>query len=180
MSASMIMRVDAHGRVPADAVRMAADVRVVAGVRTSAAGGSIGKVGAPRELRRGGRPADWRRPRSAPSGSVGAAARVSTAGHHREPGPALSNGWVVAIAAAALLLLGGAAVGVRSMGVVDTATTVGVVQVEPGDTLGSIAVENAPGLDVGQVVGQIRAMNGLSGTQVRVGQSLRVPVTAGR
>ncbi len=87
---------------------------------------------------------------------------------------------MVAIAIAVLLLVGGAAVAVRGMGVIDTSTTIAVVQVEPGDTLGSIAAQNAPGLAVGEAVGQIRALNNIAGIDVRVGQSLRVPVTAGR
>lgn len=150
------------------------------GVRVIGDGRESGFADASRNLLREGRPADWRRPRNAPSGDVGTAARVSTASHQPPQAPALSNGWVVAIAAAVLVVVGGAGVGVRGMGVVDTSTTVAVVEVGPGDTLGSIAAENAPGLAVDDVVGQIRAMNGLAGTRVQVGQTLRVPVTAGR
>lgn len=87
---------------------------------------------------------------------------------------------MVALFAGVLVVVGGAGFMVRSAGVIDTTTSVAVVQVLPGDTLGDIAARNAPGLAVSQVVSEIRAMNDIAGTQVRAGQSLRVPVTAGR
>ena len=136
--------------------------------------------GATRDRLRHGRSDEWRRPAGALSGTGGPGARVSTAGHRPEPSHAASNARVVALAVAVLVLVGGAGYTVRGMGVVDTATTVAVVEVRPGDTLGAIAARNAPGLDVGAVVRQIRSLNNISGTQVRAGQALRVPVTAGR
>ena len=124
--------------------------------------------------------AEWRRPAGVPSSRRGTGARVSSAVHERSRSQAASNAWMVAIFAAVLFVVGGAAILVRGIGVVDTTTSVAVVEVQAGDTIGSIAAHNAPGLSVGAVVGQIRSMNGMAGGQLEVGQTLRVPVTAGR
>lgn len=123
---------------------------------------------------------EWRRPAGAPAERAGTGAKVSAAVHGRSRSQTMSNAWVVAIFAAVLLVVGGAAIVVRGIGVVDTTTSVAVVEVRSGDTLGSIAARNAPGLAVGSVVGQIRSMNGMAGVELEVGQTLRVPVTAGR
>lgn len=105
---------------------------------------------------------------------------MSRAAHQPVPSPVISNAWVAAVIAAVLVVVGGAGIMVRGAGVIDTTTSVAVVQVQPGDTLGDIAARNAPGLAVRDVVSQIRTMNNMAGTQVTAGQSLRVPVTAGR
>lgn len=174
MSTSTISR-DGTGR------RIAAGRDGEVRVAGSFAGGGQRMVRSAGDTRvRQGRAAEWRRPVGAPRHHGGTGVRVSRAAHQPTASPVISNAWMVALFAGVLVVVGGAGFMVRSAGVIDTTTSVAVVQVLPGDTLGDIAARNAPGLAVSQVVSEIRAMNDIAGTQVRAGQSLRVPVTAGR
>lgn len=54
------------------------------------------------------------------------------------------------------------------------------VTVRPGDTLWSIAAVAAPDRDPRAVIDEIRALNGVTGDVVRVGEVLRVPVSPDR
>lgn len=184
MSTNTISR---NGTMRSGSAGESGDVRTTATVERGVSSGTAGGLapGSARKRVRHDALVDWRRPVSAPFRAGGTGARVSTAVHRQrkssqQSAPAVSNSWVVAIAAVVLILVGGAAFTVRGMGMVDISSSIEVVEVQSGDTLGSIAARNAPGLAVGEVVGQIRAMNDLAAGQVQVGQSLRVPVTAGR
>jgi nucleoid-associated protein YgaU len=51
----------------------------------------------------------------------------------------------------------------------------GTVVVQPGDTLWSIAAAEYPAADPRERVGEIEALNGLTGPQIMVGQTLELP-----
>jgi|ERR671924_860133 nucleoid-associated protein YgaU len=78
---------------------------------------------------------------------------------------------LLAAAAAVYLLSVGFALGAHGGGPAHYTTVV----VQPGDTLWSIAAARYPGDDVRARVQDIEDANGLSGPQIEVGQSLKLP-----
>ena len=95
-------------------------------------------------------------------------------GHRRAPVP-LSL--VVALAVAVCLaVVGLAALANLGAGSSSVPARTAVVRVEPGENLTELAQRVAPGSDPSAVVARIRELNGLSGSAVKAGQPLTVPV----
>jgi hypothetical protein len=95
-------------------------------------------------------------------------------GHRRAPVP-LSL--VVALAVAVCLAVVGLAVLANlGSGSSTVPTRTAVVRVEPGESLLELAGRVAPGSDPSAVVARIRELNGLTGSGVKAGQPLTVPV----
>lgn len=80
--------------------------------------------------------------------------------------------FLLAASAVLVFMLSGAATGTAERG---APVPVKVVQVEPGDTLWSIASRAAPGEDPRDLIDAIEELNSLDGT-LRVGTSVAVPL----
>jgi LysM repeat protein len=125
-------------------------------------------------------PAARRMPRSA---STGAAAPRPVAGSDAVPlrltrrGRRLARTAIVLLAVLAALLLSVASRQTpvqAGTGPATSATTTVVVQ--PGQTLWTVARSLSPDADARETVARIQELNGLTGSSVRPGQSLIVPV----
>ena len=81
-------------------------------------------------------------------------------------------GWRVGMAT---VLVGIAAIGMAVAAHGGAPTRYSTVVVQPGDTLWSIAATRYPGDDVRERVQDIEQANGLSGPQIRAGETLRLP-----
>jgi hypothetical protein len=138
------------------------------------------------------RPAGLRDPLTAAFGLAGAAPRRDLAGPAPRAGAVAPRararrtrltrrGRVVLLVMAALLLLAAISVG-RAGSQAATATENGPMlqqaTVQPGETLWAVAQRIAPKNDPRDVVAQIRRINHLQSSSLRVGQQLLLPVTA--
>lgn len=81
---------------------------------------------------------------------------------------------LASLAAAIALAIGSVAVGAQAGG--ESEVTFQTVVVAPGDTLWEIAGEVAGDRDVRDVVAMLERVNGLTTTELTVGQVLEVPV----
>ena len=84
----------------------------------------------------------------------------------------LTRGARLAITAVALITMSVVAVRLTGGG----SDTTAVVTVTAGDSLWSIARSVEPDGDIGSVVGTIMELNGLTASDIRPGQRLRIPV----
>ena len=91
------------------------------------------------------------------------------------------RGRVLLVAALAAVLFGSFALGRTASQAAPLSApgpAVQVATVQPGDSLWAVAQRIAPDNDTRQVVAQIRRLNDLSGSELRVGQQLLLPVAA--
>jgi LysM domain len=109
-----------------------------------------------------------------------AAARTTRSAARRQPALRLTRRgrlvvfltFLLAACAVSVFMLSGAATGTAERG---APVPVRVVQVEPGDTLWSIATRAAPGEDPRDLIDEIEQLNSLDGS-LRVGSSVAVPL----
>ena len=98
---------------------------------------------------------------------------------HRADGPPplklTRRGRLATTLLTAALLAGAGVVGAQTALAGAAAPQTEVVVVQPGDTLWSIAGTAVPGADPRDVIIDIQQLNGLSGSQVVMGQTLVVP-----
>jgi hypothetical protein len=95
-------------------------------------------------------------------------------GHRRAPVPlslVIALGVAVCLAVVGLAVLANLGAGAPSV-----PSRTAVVRVEPGESLLQLAERMAPGSDPSAVVDRIQELNGLTGSAVRAGQPLTVPV----
>ncbi|HEV2783161.1 MAG TPA: LysM peptidoglycan-binding domain-containing protein [Actinophytocola sp.] len=114
------------------------------------------------------RPPGRRSPASAPR------VLAPVACDHRRAPISLSLIAVLALAVC-LAVVGLAILGNAGSGASTVPNRTAVVRVEPGESLLELAERVAPRSDPAAVVERIRELNGLSGSEVRPGQPLRVP-----